>query len=185
MSDLIKLQKIIASGESEYVEFKTSFNYEALESIGAFANAGGGVVLVGVNDDGKLTNLNLGKKTIEDIANRIQSVTDPRMQPSIQIVTLDGSKVVYIAVEANTHAPISVRGKYFKRVGKTNQRMSHNEIMKKMLDSAKNTWDGYSEEGTNLADLSDQLIEDFKIKLKENGFKGDLDISINSLLSKF
>lgn len=185
MHDLTKLKSIIAEGESESVEFKTSFNDEALETIGAFANANGGSLLIGVNDSGNIVGLQLGKKTIEDFANRIQTATDPRIQPSIEIASLNNSHVVIINVSSNSNIPISVRGKYYKRVGKTNQRMSHNEIMKKMLDSARNTWDGYAEEGANLADLSEQLIEDFKAKLKENGFKGDLNISIPALLSKF
>ena len=62
------------------VEFKESFNDEALEAIGAFSNARGGILLIGVEDSGRVCDFQIGKKTVEDIANRIQTVTDPRIQ---------------------------------------------------------------------------------------------------------
>jgi hypothetical protein len=37
---------MLSQGESETVEFKASFNDEALETIGAFANAAGGAPLI-------------------------------------------------------------------------------------------------------------------------------------------
>ena len=49
-----ELLLIIADGESESVEFKTSFQKEVIESIVAFANAKGGKVFIGVNDNGEI-----------------------------------------------------------------------------------------------------------------------------------
>jgi hypothetical protein len=43
---IMNLAAILSQGESETVEFKASFNDEALETIGAFANAAGGVLLI-------------------------------------------------------------------------------------------------------------------------------------------
>ena len=40
-----EISKVLASGESETVEFKESFHDDALETIGALANAQGGVLL--------------------------------------------------------------------------------------------------------------------------------------------
>jgi hypothetical protein len=42
----------IHPGKSETLELKESFDTKVLETIGAFANAGGGTILVGVPDDG-------------------------------------------------------------------------------------------------------------------------------------
>ena len=55
MSELtfVQLMDLIANGESEVVEFKESFGDEALEAIGAFANAYGGTLLLGVKDSGE------------------------------------------------------------------------------------------------------------------------------------
>ena len=41
-----KLYDLITTGESETVEFKESFGDEAIETIRAFANARGGILLI-------------------------------------------------------------------------------------------------------------------------------------------
>jgi ATP-dependent DNA helicase RecG len=47
---LTKIQDLIKKGESECLEFKTSFGKETMETLSAFANSKGGVVLIGLND---------------------------------------------------------------------------------------------------------------------------------------
>lgn len=143
----------IKSGESETLEFKASFNDEAIECIGALANAHGGVVLIGVTDLGNISGIPTGKKTLEDIANKIQESTDPRLQPSLKTLHYDQKIIIVIQVTAATGAPVSVRGRYFKRVGKTNQRMSHEEIMQKFMASASKSWDMAIEPESSLKDL--------------------------------
>ena len=62
---------MITAGESETTEFKTSFNDEAIETIGAFSNARGGTLLLGIKDSAQVCGFQIGKKTVEDISNRI------------------------------------------------------------------------------------------------------------------
>lgn len=80
-----KIASLIALGESETLEFKESFGDEALEVIGSFSNARGGILLIGVKDSGEVCGFQTGKNNLEEIANRIQNVTDPRLQPSLLI----------------------------------------------------------------------------------------------------
>ena len=47
---LAALQTLIAAGESQTLEFKTSFDKASIESLVAFANSQGGTVLIGVTD---------------------------------------------------------------------------------------------------------------------------------------
>lgn len=164
-----KLLAIISSGESECVEFKTSFNDEALEVIGAFANTRGGTLFIGVSDTGEICGFQDGKKTIEDIANRIQEATDPRLQPSISVVSYDNKNIIVIVVSVGTGAPVSVRGRYFKRLGKTNQRMSHEEIMQRMTASAGLSWDTGVEPKATIEDLDPKLISQFIQTIKKTG----------------
>ncbi len=50
---------IIREGEGERVEFKQSFNAQVMESLSAFANTRGGMVLIGVSDDGVVKGVKL------------------------------------------------------------------------------------------------------------------------------
>jgi len=56
------LPKLIITGESETLEFKASFNDEAIETLGAFMNANGGILLLGVKDSGSICGFDIGKK---------------------------------------------------------------------------------------------------------------------------
>jgi ATP-dependent DNA helicase RecG len=169
MSDIIETQlsKWLAAGESEFLEFKSSFNDEALETIGAFANAQGGTLLIGAKDSGEICGIDIGKKTLEDIANRIQEATDPRLQPSISTSIAKKKTVVVILVSVVTGSPVSVRGRYFRRVSKSNQRMSHEEIMQRLIAQSGSSWDAYIENNASLGDLNTDLIKEFLDVVRE------------------
>ena len=162
MDELQYIKNIMVHGESERVEFKSSFNDEALETIGSFSNSNGGSLIVGVNDDGQSTGLQLGKKSLEDIANRVQAVTDPRIQPSINVYTVDNSNIILIKVSASLGTPVSVRGRFFKRVGKTNQRMSQSEIMSRLIKGFGKHWDGMAFDEYKFQDLDLGQLEKFR-----------------------
>ena len=143
MMDLTPEQvlKLISMGESETTEFKESVNDETFKSIGAFSNTRGGTLLIGVTDAGKICGIQLGKTTPEDIANRIQHLSDPRISPSIAVVKVENKNIIAIQVAKSIGAPASIRGRFFKRSGKTDQRMSHEEIMQRMTVSTGLSWD--------------------------------------------
>ena len=163
------LATLVSSGESEILEYKESFNDETLETIGAFANAKGGTLLLGVKDNGEICGLHIGKKSLEDIANRIQESTDPRLQPSISVVKYENKAVGVISVSVTTRVPVSIRGRYFRRTGKSNQRMSHEEIMQRMVASTGLSWDAIVEPGAMLTDLDPDCISRFVQTIKKNG----------------
>lgn len=160
---------IVKSGETENLEFKTSFNDESLESVGAFANAHGGVILIGVNDAGNIIGVNLGKKSLEGIANTIQDCTDPRLQPSITKIQYEGKTIIAIQVSIATSAPVSIRGRYFKRVGRTNQRMSHEEIMQRFMANASKSWDMAIEHQATFKDLDPEQIANYIQLVRRSG----------------
>ena len=56
----------LLEGESQTLEFKTSFDKTTVESLVAFANAQGGIVLVGVSDAGVALGVSLGKETLNE-----------------------------------------------------------------------------------------------------------------------
>ncbi len=62
----MNLSELLQQDESETLEFKTSFNEDVLESIGALANARSGVVLISVEDAGSVDGVQVGRKTLED-----------------------------------------------------------------------------------------------------------------------
>ena len=91
---------LIAQGESQRLEFKSSFGEQnkAIETLCAFANSEGGKVFLGITDDGSIVGLQgrIGKRTLEHFANSIRIHTDPPITPIIDKIKAKG-KIVYFA----------------------------------------------------------------------------------------
>ncbi len=58
--------RLIQQGESGRVKFKTSFQKELIETLVAFANSKGGLVLVGISDAGQITGVDIKAETLQD-----------------------------------------------------------------------------------------------------------------------
>jgi len=79
----MKIKELIEIGESETLEFKKSTGEwkEIIETISAFANRKGGVILVGVDKKKEVCGVAVGKGTIEDLTNKILNSTEPKIYP--------------------------------------------------------------------------------------------------------
>ncbi|MCD6221372.1 putative DNA binding domain-containing protein [bacterium] len=59
------IEQLIKQEESEKLEFKENFDKETIETVGAFSNTRGGIILIGVSDKGACKGINVGKNTIK------------------------------------------------------------------------------------------------------------------------
>ena len=76
---MIKIKELIKKGESEKVEFKPSLSQtdKIMESISAFSNTKGGIVIIGVSDKSEVFGVDIGKKTLESLAKRLFGYEPP------------------------------------------------------------------------------------------------------------
>jgi ATP-dependent DNA helicase RecG len=77
--DLNKLLRL----ESESVEWKRSLGEwkEIVVAAAALASLHGGQICIGVEPTGKVCGIEVGKGTLEDLANKIAQGTSPRLMP--------------------------------------------------------------------------------------------------------
>jgi len=157
MSEIIKL---LEEGESETVEFKPSLSQtnKIMESISAFSNTKGGIIVIGVTDKGEVGGMDIGKKTLESLANKIKQNTDPAIYPSISVENVEGKNIIVIEVKESKTKPVFASDKVYKRVGKSNQRVSSDEIRKLALEGKKIYWDEEICEGANLEDIDEDKV---------------------------
>ncbi|MDD4439636.1 MAG: putative DNA binding domain-containing protein, partial [Tissierellia bacterium] len=94
----MNLQSLLKSGESETLEFKEKFDDRTVESAVAFANAKGGMILIGVSDKGNVTGVDIGKETLAKWANQVSDKTEPQLIPEIEVLELEGKQVVAVKV---------------------------------------------------------------------------------------
>ena len=60
--------------ESQNIEYKESWRDEYIKWVCGFANAQGGIILIGINDKGVATGVADSKKLLEDIPNKIKDI---------------------------------------------------------------------------------------------------------------
>ena len=150
------LKKLIAKGESESLEFKKSLQLkeEIGESICAFSNSRGGILLIGVHDEKEIKGIQTGKRTIIDLAEYVKKSTDPQIFPEIETGKIENKNIIRIRIEPSLEKPVFFRGKAYKRVGDTNQKISSTEIRRLAKESGgKVYWDEQICERAGLEDI--------------------------------
>jgi len=135
----VNLLNAIESGEGKNIEFKAELpNSNALaKTVIAFSNTGGGKLIIGVNDQGKI----LGLKTDVDIfelqdkvASIIYETCYPKVLPDIYTKTINDTVLLVIEVYRGNLLPYYLK-KYgknegvFIRVGATNRKASLENIL--------------------------------------------------------
>ena len=116
--------------ESEILELKSSFEEwkEIIISLSAFANKKGGTVVVGLDENANPLHMQIGNNTIEDFVNKLKNHTDPILYPSINIKTFCLGEIVEITVAQSDYKPVFAFEKAWIRVGKSNIKVSANEL---------------------------------------------------------
>jgi ATP-dependent DNA helicase RecG len=132
--------------ESQYIEFKSGFNEDIIETLVAFANTKGGKVLVGVNNDGEpVKNFTIGHESIQNWVNEIKTKTQPSIVPDAEVIEYKGCEIVEFAVQEFPIKPVTCRGEYFKRVKNSDYLLSVSEVVNLHLQTIHSSWDAYSD----------------------------------------
>jgi ATP-dependent DNA helicase RecG len=149
--------------EGQTVERKESLSQwrDTVETCAAFATAQGGKVFIGVADDGRVTGVQIGKGTLEDLANRIAQNTTPRIVPAITVEQEQGVSLIVVDVPAHLTKPVTAFGRSFRRSGRTNQVLSVSEVAELYLASRGLTWDGTVTAEATLDDIVPERVARF------------------------
>ena len=156
-----EIKKLIEKGESRNLEFKESLSLknEIGESVSAFSNGCGGIILIGVSDLGKVSGLEIGKMTIESLANFIKQNTDNSVYSDILVARVEGKDIIVMKIKEQGEKPIFFRGDAYVRVGKSNHKLSASEIRKLAKEGSKSYWDGRICEDSKLSDFKENKID--------------------------
>ncbi len=123
--------------EDEYQEFKESLGQldKGLKSITAMLNRHGeATVYFGVDDDGNVCGLDIGKDTLMNIRNSIANKIEPRIYVEIKD-NIDGEGKKYIKVSAKgSDIPYSYDGRYYIRNVSADEQAT-NDVLRKMLSN--------------------------------------------------
>ena len=144
--------------EEQDIEFKKEWRNEHLKTIAGFANTEGGVMCIGIDDNGRTVALSNIKKLLEDIPNTIRNKL--QITPSVKIEEKDDREIIKITVNSSDF-PVFLDGKINIRSGSTTQELKGSELTNFLLEKTGKTWDSLTVDAT-FDDLDLETFEYFK-----------------------
>lgn len=106
--------------ERHNIEYKESWSDEYLKWICGFANASGGSIFIGLDDNGKPVRKDNIKKLSEDIPNKVRDVLG--IMADVLVKEKDGVDYLEIKVAPYDFA-VSYKSRYYYRSGSTNSEL--------------------------------------------------------------
>ena len=116
-----RITSLVAAGESETLEFKTTTGTrrEAVRTVCAMLNQQGGHVLFGVTPEGKAIGQHVSERTIEEVSAEIGRIEPPAFPMVERVQVADDREIVVVSVNQGPAKPYQYRGTGYRRVGNT------------------------------------------------------------------
>lgn len=159
--DIVKLAHL---PESKTLEFKRDASSldSILKAVIAFSNTAGGIILIGVEDGGKIVGLDNPSKDQEKIVNSIANRIKPLLSPDFSIITVEGKQILVIQVDY-TPAPYYLADKgetdgVYIRLGNTNRTVSAEAVSEMKRAAHHPFFDKIPCDNTSESDLDMDLI---------------------------
>ena len=152
--------------ESQNIEYKSSWRDEYLKWVCGFANANGGKIYIGVEDDAphNIVDLPDADKLMEDIPNKVRDLLG--IMVDVNLLHDGDKRYIEIVVEPYPY-PVTYKGQYHYRSGSTKQELKGAALNKFLLDRIGIRWCNVPVPSVKPEDLSAESIKNFK----ESGIK--------------
>ena len=164
---------IIAAGENAKIEFKRDDRNLRPEHLArevvAFANMNGGMIVLGVDDDGTVSGVTRENAQGWLMDTVIGRYVDPQLIPDYDEFVVDDQTVAIVTVPAGAAKPYGVRQQdrhqdridYYVRLGDTSQRAGREQMARLFQSSGLVSVERMPIHGSSLADLDIRRLEDY------------------------
>ena len=117
------LKKLIHLGEGYRLELKESLDKSFVEEVCAFANSGGGKIILGVSDKGMIKGIN----TDNSFRSRVQDTIklEPKLDVNISVI----DNLIVVDIPEGPEKPYACSKGFFVRIGPNSQKLTRNEII--------------------------------------------------------
>lgn len=168
--------------ESQNIEYKQTWHDDRLKWVCGFANAFGGTIYIGKDDNGKVTHLEDYKNLLEIIPNKIRDLLG--LVANVNLLQENEAHYIEIIVHKYSVA-ISLRGRYYFRSGSNKIELSGNVLNEFLLKKSGQTWDNVIEESAKFDDIDHESVQNFIKDTIKSGRMFDVsDLSIPELFDK-
>ena len=152
--------------ENQNIEWKESWRDEYLKWICGFANAVGGKIYIGMDDNGKVVGVPNAKKLLEDIPNKVRDV----LGVIVDVNLLEENEHEYLEIVVPPYSnPINYKGQYHYRTGSTKQELKGAALNRFILQRTGKNWDEFPIERAKIEDLSASALNRFRKEAARSG----------------
>lgn len=168
MRNPTQIKSIAAAGEGYNAEFKVSIpsNVKGItEEVCAFANASGGVVLIGVDDANNIKGVTIDNSKRSAIQNSINEIS-PTLKCEFYSVEVDGLNIAVIEVPSGQNKPYVLSGAIYVRQGPNSQKLTTVEEMRDFFQQADKIYfdDAICKEAAINEDIAKENIKTFRFE---------------------
>ena len=132
------IKEILKESENQVNEWKSSWRKEYLEWICGYANAQGGNLYIGIDDDGNVIDLENTKRLLEDIPNSITNGL--AITCDVNLKYHEKKPYIEIFTRKSSHL-INYHGHYFYRTGSVKKELTGFELSSLLLKESGLTYD--------------------------------------------
>jgi predicted HTH transcriptional regulator len=128
------IREILDTGRSPTIEFFESVpdEFDLVKEACGLGNRSGGVILIGVNNNGELEGLEDAEECIDEIAEIFEDWIEPDFSYDLYPIDIDGSDVLVARIikytETESALPFAVKGQFFHRKAKRSYPMSPSRL---------------------------------------------------------
>jgi len=168
--------------EQQNIEYKSSWHDDYQKWICGFANAQGGRIYIGKDDDGKIIGVGDYKRLMDEIPNKIKN----NLGITAEVNLLQDGGIHFIEIIVQPYSvPISLRGRYYYRSGSVKHELTGAALNEFLLKRIGHTWDDVIETRATMDDIDEKTVKIFLRKAEEAGRLPDIDgLSTAELLEK-
>ncbi|MBI4653015.1 putative DNA binding domain-containing protein [Candidatus Kuenenbacteria bacterium] len=159
-----KIKKAIIDGESLFVEFKEELsNIDDLTAeICAFVNTEGGIIILGVKDNGEIKGLEETKQLEEKIMNIVRQNILPEISVYFFISEIQNKRIVAIEISKSAFRPHQTnKGVFYIRVGTTKRKASREELGRIYQDAGIIDYDQCPVKESSLTDIDQNKVNQY------------------------
>jgi ATP-dependent DNA helicase RecG len=166
--------------ETENIEFKREWKDDFLKVICAFANAQGGILYIGKDDDGNDIGIQNHKELLEVLPNKIVARLG-----IITNVQFHGDTDASIAIKVSpSSVPVSYQGRYYMRSGSVVLELQGKQLSDFLLKKAGMTWDAVAMDNARVEEINAETIAQFKVYAADRLPLIDKERDVKVLLEK-
>jgi ATP-dependent DNA helicase RecG len=185
-----ELARLVKQGEGPTLEFKRSTGElkEGMQTICAFLNGSGGMLLFGVRPDGRADGQEVSDQTLRDIAQAASRLEPPADLSIHRVKAKAGRHIITVhADRAPGVGPYTYDGRAFERVSSTTRRMPQAKYQRLLLDRAHSDhrWENEPAVRVNLRDIDrDEVFRIVNIAASLGRLSGPVGTRVADVLDR-